>query len=96
VRFALLFVIACGAPPPHATPADVERAASPTTLEELERGRTRYIERCGGCHRPYEPAKYAPANWPEHVNEMAERAKLAAGDRRLIELYLVTLSARPR
>jgi mono/diheme cytochrome c family protein len=92
----LLGIAACGAPPPLATAADVTRATTPTTLAELATGRERYIARCGSCHRPYHPASYAPADWPGYVEMMAERAKLAGEERRVVELYVVTLAARPK
>ena len=92
----LVFVTACAAPIPRPTTADALRASAtrPTTLAELERGREVYVRRCGNCHQPVQPSEYAPAAWPKHVDDMAERAKLATDDRELIVRFLVTLAAR--
>lgn len=66
-----------------------------TTLEELEKGRALYLSRCAACHQPIEPEKFSAAEWPAHVVEMKERARLKAEDVDLIQLYLVTMAAPP-
>jgi hypothetical protein len=93
----LVFVLACTKPIAHPTTADVTRAAATrpqTTIEELEHGRTLYVQRCGNCHEAYQPNAYASDAWPKQVDEMAERAKLAASDRELVVLFLVTMASR--
>lgn len=89
---------ACGPGLPRPTNADVARAtvARPaTTLADLDRGRSIYLSRCGGCHRLYAPSDRAPEAWPSAVDEMAERARLDADQRELVTLFLVTMAARP-
>jgi mono/diheme cytochrome c family protein len=66
-----------------------------TTLEELERGRALYLSRCTACHQPIAPEKFSAAEWPAHVVEMQERARLKPEDVDLIQLYLVTMAAPP-
>jgi len=93
----LAALVGCIGPMPRPTEADVLRAASrrpQTTLVELERGRSLYVERCSGCHRPYEPDTFAAGSWPGRVGDMAKRANLGTESRKLIVLYLVTLAAR--
>ncbi|MCB9550064.1 MAG: cytochrome c [Myxococcales bacterium] len=66
-----------------------------TTLQDLESGRDRYVRRCAGCHTLYVPDAYPPARWPHHVDTMAERSRLAPGERDLIVRYLSVASHRP-
>ena len=99
MKRALVLVVlaACTKPVPRPTTADVTRAnaaGTQVTLAELERGREIYVKRCGNCHQPYQPSEYKPLDWPKHVDDMAERAKLGTDDRMLITRFLVTLAAR--
>ena len=95
---ALAALAACAAAIPHATPLDAERAAQArpgTTLADLERGRTTYLSKCTSCHRPVAPRSIAGDQWPQHVDEMRERAHLSAEDHDAIVLYLTTIAAAP-
>ena len=88
----VLALAACTKPIPRPTTVDATRAS--VTLESLERGRELYVKRCGNCHQPYQPSEYKPTDWPHHVDEMAERAKLGTDDKILITRFLVTLAGR--
>jgi mono/diheme cytochrome c family protein len=93
----LLLLLACagGGQIPVATQVDADRAAAtgrPTTLAELEQGRSIYLKRCSGCHRPVEPASVLPEVWPSQVAKMKERAHLEPQEEPLVLLYLVTLA----
>jgi len=100
VPHALVFAFtlaACAPNIPRPTELDVDRAVGQrpgTTLAELDRGRTLYVGRCGGCHSLYAPTTYAPVVWREKVSEMRQKAKLGTDDEQLIVLYLSTLSMR--
>lgn len=83
---------ACGAPPPHATAADAQRAS--VALAELEAGRSLLLEKCGRCHVAPHPKKYRAVDWPAKVGDMEERSKIDPAQRKSIELYLMTLSGR--
>jgi nitrate/TMAO reductase-like tetraheme cytochrome c subunit len=72
--------------------ADATRVS--VDLAALERGRELYVQRCGNCHQPYQPSEYKPTDWPHHVDEMAERAKLGTDDKILITQFVVTLAGR--
>ena len=89
---AVLLAAACGAPPPHATAADAQRAS--VALAELETGRSLLLEKCGRCHVAPHPKKYAAMEWPAKVGDMVERSKIDPAQRKSIELYLMTLSGR--
>jgi cytochrome c5 len=87
-----------GKMPPAASPADVQWAQSnwPTMApEDLESGRQVLITKCAACHRAPLPEEYSPVAWPQHISEMAPRAKLTAADRSVLERYVVTLARTP-
>ncbi len=86
------FAAGCGGTPPAATAMDAARAN--VELAELERGRSLMLAKCGGCHRAPMPTDHTPADWPHSVGTMAERAKLDATQRHLIEQYLITMATR--
>jgi len=66
-------VTACGSPFPHPSSADVAslKATDPSAhLEDLERGRTLYMGKCGSCHMLHPPATIAPEAWRGKVMRM--------------------------
>lgn len=98
LAMALAALAACATDVPRATPLDAERAARTrpgTTLADLERGRTTYLSKCTSCHRPIAPRSIAGDRWPQHVDEMRERAHLSAEEHDAIVLYLTTIAAAP-
>jgi mono/diheme cytochrome c family protein len=99
IAIMMLAATACAAVViPQPTPLDAERAAADMpglTLADLEHGRRAYLVHCSGCHTAPAPSEHTPDVWREQVTEMRDRAKLTAGDERLVLAYLVTLAARP-
>lgn len=97
---AALVLGACGASGVvHPTAKDAEWASAKwpgTTVSELEAGRALYTSKCVGCHRLPDPNAKTPEQWPNVVDEMAERAKLTAADRDLMLRYLSSASERLR
>ena len=91
-------LVACGIDVPRATPLDVERAMQVrpgTTLADLDRGRSTYLSKCTSCHRPVAPRSIGPTQWPQHVDEMRERAHLSPAEHDAIVLYLTTIATPP-
>jgi hypothetical protein len=89
---------ACGSPFPSPGAAQVAtlRARDPEVrLANLERGRTLYLAKCGGCHLLIEPARFAPEAWPPKIARMQSESKvhLAAAELKDIERYLLVASA---
>lgn len=87
-----------GSAPPVVNAGDASRAAARwpgTDQAQLEAGRAIYIERCSSCHMPIDPATIAADEWPSHVAEMRERAKLGDDEVAQLERYLVTIASRP-
>ena len=99
LRLSLLLLIGraaigCAPPPPHATAIDAERGN--VSLAELQEGRGLLIRKCGGCHRTPSPVEHPSMEWPRKLDEMAERSKLDAQQRRTIERYLVVMANAPK
>jgi hypothetical protein len=82
----------CGVSPPVATVNDAARAH--IELADLQRGRTLFVGKCGGCHRVPLPAEHGASEWPGKLDEMSGRAHLDVAQRHLIEQYLVTMAMR--
>ena len=92
-------LIGCAAALPHATEADASRVNGSfpgATVQELEHGRSLYVERCAGCHQLREPASETPLAWPHLVAEMRDDhgVHLTHDEERGIVLYLVSVSSR--
>lgn len=84
--------LACGASFPRATPEIAEKSGLP--LETLEKGRQRYLVKCGGCHPLYSPAERTDDQWAEDVEEMRSLARLTPEDVHFILTYLQTVNGR--
>jgi len=95
----ILLAVGCAGALEYPIAADVEwsqQHGSEVAIEDLTAGRSAYVQKCAGCHNLYQPAKYAPASWPDVVAKMSKRAKLASEEQRLITSYLSATSARLR
>lgn len=88
VVLALVAVLGCAPPPPHATAADAARAN--VALAELERGRTIVVGKCAACHKPPLPTD----RWQPVMDDMAKRSRLDAEQRHLVEQYLSVMATR--
>lgn len=95
IALALLVAgCATAAPFPLAVDVGIAQARWPgTTQADLERGRTVYLGRCGGCHLLHRPEEVAAEKWPGVVGKMGPRAKLSPADGADLVRYLVVLSA---
>jgi mono/diheme cytochrome c family protein len=93
---AALIAGGCAAALRQATPEDAVRLAPRwpgTTLEDLQRGRSLYVQRCSGCHNVYLPRAFPPEKWPGLVDEMAVKARLGPGDRDDVVRFLVAVAS---
>ena len=75
------------------------RAKDPgARLEDLARGRSLYLAKCGSCHLLFPPSKFAPDAWPAKVSRMQAERKvhLAPDEQKDIERYLVAVSTARR
>lgn len=93
-----LLVAACAGvelPPPTAGDLPPVRARyADASLEGLEQGRALYRSRCSRCHVAYAPTRYSADEWPQHIEEMRERAGIDAGQSRLILHYVSAIAER--
>jgi len=98
VAWAALFLVGCASTVPLPTEREVTtaRRTDPTaTVESLKHGRERYVTKCSGCHSLHSPRDKTPAEWPLVLDEMSERAKCGADERRAIEQYLLAVDETP-
>ncbi len=61
-------------------------------FEGATAGRQYFEARCGHCHDLPLPSSESPSDWPDYVEDMAQRAKLNARAKQLVTLYLVAAS----
>lgn len=67
------------------TSADVTSTA---TLQELQQGRTLYINNCNSCHGLYSPDDYSSAQWKSILNIMAPRTGMSSPEISLVTKYI--------
>ncbi|HKK42693.1 MAG TPA: cytochrome c [Bacteroidales bacterium] len=58
------------------------------TLQELEQGRTLYIDNCGACHSLFSPDAYTPTQWRSVMNNMAPKTTMSASEISLVTKYV--------
>ncbi len=88
----------CAARLPPPTEADALRASvrwPGTTVAELARGRSLYIDHCSGCHALHRPTELPPSAWPRIVGEMEERSRLDPVTAAAMIRYLVVAAGAP-
>ncbi|NVO11574.1 MAG: hypothetical protein HXX16_16545 [Bacteroidales bacterium] len=67
------------------TSADVTANA---TLQELQQGRTLYINNCGICHGLYSPDSYTPTQWKSILSNMVPRTNMTSSQTQLVTKYV--------
>jgi hypothetical protein len=96
---ALGAVSGCAQRLPEPSAADAARAASQfpgTTVDDLHRGRQRYVQACSSCHGLVDPRRFPSERWPGFVKEMSSRLSLSSTDLADLTRYLVVASEAPR
>jgi hypothetical protein len=86
-------------PLPEPNAADAVRAANlwpGTTVDDLHRGKQRYVQSCSGCHGLIDPHQFPQARWPGFVKEMSGRLQMSSNDLQDLTRYLVVASQAPR
>jgi cytochrome c5 len=69
------------------TPSNANVTAT-ATLQELQQGRTLYVNNCNSCHALVSPESYSPAQWKSILNNMAPRTNLTASEIKLVSKYV--------
>jgi hypothetical protein len=63
-------------------------ATSTATLEELQKGRTLYINNCGSCHDLYSPDDYSSSQWKGILSGMAPKTRMNTPEVTLVTKYV--------
>jgi hypothetical protein len=71
-------------------PTEIDAKVFNTTLDTLKTGRVLYINKCGGCHNLYLPAKYTKQEWHQIMDKMQKPAKIDNSQKELITKYIDT------
>ena len=58
------------------------------TLQELQDGRSVYIDNCGTCHGYYAPESYTPAHWKGTLTVMVPKTGMSSSDSLLVAKYV--------
>ncbi len=82
----------CAGALPGVTEGDANRSG--VSHLQLENGRSKYIDKCSGCHNLIAPGAYTALQWRGWVDEMADEAQLQGADKMSILSYLEAFSAR--
>ncbi len=69
------------------TPTSADITAN-ATLQELQQGRTLYINNCGACHGLYSPDNFTPTQWVSYINIMAPNTSMSASEILLVTKYV--------
>jgi hypothetical protein len=95
----LVGLAACAARLPEPNAADAMRAARlwpGTTVDDLHRGKQRYVQACSSCHGLIDPHQIPSGRWPAFVKKMSEQMHLSTRDVDDLTRYLVVASeSRP-
>jgi hypothetical protein len=82
-----LFLSQCA--PKFYTPAEANITAS-ATLEELNKGKTLLMDKCGSCHGAPSPRKHDSSGWVTTLDNMQPKAKINDAEKALIFKYLTS------
>ena len=92
--------VACAPALPEPTSAHValaQRSEPSASLEDLQRGRTLYLRRCGTCHALRDPSAYNADEWRAQVERMEKvhKVHLSAEEEGDILRYLAATGSAP-
>jgi hypothetical protein len=68
-------------------PKDSDVTAN-ATLQELQQGRTLYINNCNSCHGLYSPDYYASSQWKNILSIMAPKTGMSTSEIQLVTKYV--------
>ena len=63
-------------------------ATANATLEELQQGRTLYLNNCGRCHDLYSPDDFSASRWKTIMGSMAPKTRMNASEVSLVTKYV--------
>jgi hypothetical protein len=89
-----IFTTAAWAALPRVSSEQAAKAAERwpgVTLEQLEDGRTLYVNKCAGCHNLRLPESRSAEAWPSILDRMQIKAKLTDDQKTHILQYILTV-----
>lgn len=75
--------------PKFYTPSEANATAT-ATLEELNKGKTLLMDKCGSCHATPSPRKHDSNGWVTTLDRMQPQAKISDNEKALIFKYLTS------
>jgi mono/diheme cytochrome c family protein len=63
-------------------------ATAKATLEQLQAGRTLYMNNCGSCHNLYSPDDFSVSRWNSIMASMAPKTSMNASQVALVSKYV--------
>jgi hypothetical protein len=88
-----LFFMCCAPVIIKPTLQDVDQAKqkwTDVTLDQLNKGYSLYVAKCGSCHFLYKPTKFTEREWLEMFPKMKIKAKIDDEQIDLIMKYIIT------
>lgn len=61
-----------------------------SSAEDIAAGKVLFEERCGRCHRLYEPKEFTKEDWGPILKSMQPKAKLSDAEIGQVEAYIVS------
>jgi mono/diheme cytochrome c family protein len=69
------------------TPSSSDVTAT-ATLQDLQQGRTLYMDNCNSCHGLYSPDDYTPTQWKSIISNMGPRTGMSSAQITLVTKYV--------
>jgi hypothetical protein len=69
------------------TPASSDATAT-ATLDELQQGRTLYVNNCGKCHNLYSPDDFSASQWKTIIPNMEPKTSISTLQASLVTKYV--------
>ena len=84
-----------------ATPAPAETASKPplviaqnrlagTTQEDLNAGKSIYLNECTGCHKPVPITSLSETKWQHEIDKMSPKARLSADQKEKLTRFILS------
>lgn len=88
-----IFLICCAPAIIKPTMEDVDVAKkkwNDVSLDQLDKGYSLYVSKCGSCHFLYKPSRFPESKWLEMFPKMKIKAKITDEQIDLIMKYVIT------
>jgi hypothetical protein len=81
---------------PEARPRVIEQRVQTIgwSAKDARQATSLYALKCGRCHKFYDPAAYAAADWDLWMVKMGKKARLTSNEQETLSTYLATARQR--